>query len=339
MEDYAPTYEPYQFILELFRGVSEGYVEVMYKAPDGVKLYPGIHVAWADLPLTDIDPALPFIQRNNAAGYGVHLGMAVRGRKYEPEQRINKYGKPYLAYRRGKEADATYLTALWVDVDMPGDEGYRRIVEMAVPPAFIVSSGGGWHAYWLLYEPLIIHAGNRENIIRTLKGMAVACDGDTQVSDLARVMRLPGTVNTKPERNGARCEIVDSIPWRVHYEDLEVTYAPLIPPVQPQITRYVPSPDDKQLPRWIENYLATGAVQGERNATLNKAAWQLFNNGYTNAEVTSILTGRAMSDGLNEREINLTIASAERAKRGAPSLDRTLGHVMAADDHLLRFRK
>ena len=334
------VYKPHEFILELYRGIETGFVEVMYKAPSGVRMYPGIHIAWAELPLTDLDPALPYIHANNQKGYGVHLGIGVRGCKYEPEERISETtGRPYTAHPRGKESDITYLTALWVDVDIPGNEGYKRIVSIDAPPSFIVSSGGGWHAYWLLLDPLEVHPGNTDAIKRTLKGLALACGGDTAVSDLNRSLRLPGTINTKPERGGAVCELVDSIPWRIRYEELELAYAPLAAPLRPAITRHVPISNERKVPRWVENYIQTGAVQGERNATLNKAAWQLFNDGFTRAEVDSLLTGRALSDGLDEREIAITINSAQRAKRGAPSVERGLANTMAADDHLMKYRR
>ena len=66
-------------------------------------------------------------------------------------------------------------------------------------------SGGGLHFYWLLTEALDIRqsadnaAETEESVVAVLKQLAGIMAGDTSVCDLARIMRLPGSHNTKPE--------------------------------------------------------------------------------------------------------------------------------------------
>ncbi len=57
------------------------------------------------------------------------------------------------------------------------------------------------HAYWWLDEPLADMARARE----LLQGLAERTGGD-RLSP-AQCLRLPNTINTKPGRNGQRCEI------------------------------------------------------------------------------------------------------------------------------------
>ena len=76
---------------------------------------------------------------------------------------------------------------------------------LPLPPSVIIDSGGGLHAYWLLNEAIDVSADaqdaetTEEAITSACKQLAGICAGDLNVCDLARVMRLPGTLNSKPE--------------------------------------------------------------------------------------------------------------------------------------------
>lgn len=333
------TLKPHEFIETLFGELPNGFVEVCYLAPESASLYPRTVVHWAELPLSTLDPELPHVMEMNARGYNVYYAPCARGRKYEPETRISeKSGKPYTVHLRGKAYDATWITALWVDIDNPGEEGYRQLIDNMLPPSIIVSSGGGWHGYWLLTEPMSVDESNRDTIKRTLKGMAIASGGDTKVADLARIMRLPGTVNTKPGR-GQTCVVRDFIPGRYYYNDLEVTYAPLAAPAMPAISRVIPITASAGMPKWVDNYLTSGAVSGERNNTAYAAARALLDNGFSMNETERLIRNRALADGLTDQEINVLLSSADHAPRSAPNLEHGIGNTIAADDHLLRNRK
>src|SRR5436309_937128 len=100
------------------------------------------------------------------------------------------------------------VPALWADMD-PEDgvhldrwrrDTLSRLGGLWVPPTIVVDSGRGFHGYWVLDRPIrietphdayLVVAGNR-SFERLL-------DGDS-VSDLARVMRLPGTINPKNQK-------------------------------------------------------------------------------------------------------------------------------------------
>ncbi len=329
--------EPHQFLELLFCNVPDGFIEVCYLAPEGMKLYPHTVVAWRPLPLGHVEPGLARVMEFNRDGYGCYFAPVIRNRAYEPEEKINKNGRPYLFYPRGKATDAYWITALWVDVDVAGSEGYEKLASLNPPASVIINSGGGWHGYWLLTEPLKIGDWNRDAIKQTIKGMNIACGGDTKVADLARIMRLPGTVNTKPGR-GNVCEIYDHIPAYYHYNELEVQYAPLAAPAQLPIRRAIPVAASVGMPRWVEEYLNTGAPKGERNSRAYAAARALLDNGFSGVEVERMVWSRASADGLDDHEIATLLRSAEMAPRNAPNIDRTIHTGIATDDHLMRYR-
>lgn len=223
-----------EFLQTLYGGVDRGWLESTFLAPDGVKVYPRTVVLWRELPIGTVDPAMPKIHAMNAQGYGCYYGVSVRRERKQGEWRVKKQtGEKYWCeYPRGSERDALYLTALYADIDAKdygGDLQRAREQVASLQPSITVASGGGYHGLLLLDTPLAIHDDNRADVKRTLKGIAKHVSSDPSVAELARVLRLPGTVNTKPERAGARCEVVDAQPIRYRYEDLFLKYAALIP--------------------------------------------------------------------------------------------------------------
>jgi len=73
----------------------------------------------------------------------------------------------------------------------------RRLADtFPVPPSIVVNSGGGLHLYWLLKEPLPAQE-YRERIEALNRKLASVLAGDLQATDVCRLMRLPGTTNSK----------------------------------------------------------------------------------------------------------------------------------------------
>ena len=94
------------------------------------------------------------------------------------------------------------MPALWIDIDSAPDErqrDYDRLCAFDPAPSFIVDSGGGWHAYWLLDEPLALqNDADRQNVASLLRGLFASLGGDPgYVKSVASVMRLPDSINTK----------------------------------------------------------------------------------------------------------------------------------------------
>jgi hypothetical protein len=132
---------------------------------------------------------------------------------------------------RGTAADVAYLAALWADLDVAGP-GHSPAadalplpptraaaidaVATLPPPSVFVDSGGGLQAWWLFAEPLAIDDSNRAEVAEVAAGWgrALVAAGAAKgwhvddVSDLARILRPPGTVNRKPGRAPAPVFIV-----------------------------------------------------------------------------------------------------------------------------------
>jgi hypothetical protein len=107
-----------------------------------------------------------------------------------------------VATRRGKRGDkahAAEVVAFWCDLDfkdVPEAEALARIAEFPVACSLLIHSGGGLHVYWFLTEPLDAHDVRVEPI---LKGIAKQLGADAACAEIARVLRVPGTKNFKPE--------------------------------------------------------------------------------------------------------------------------------------------
>jgi hypothetical protein len=129
-----------------------------------------------------------FIKETTARRMAAYFGVALR--------------TPAAAKdRKGDAARCQTLTALFVDADfkhLGEDITRQRLADFAIPPSIIVNSGGGLHPYWLLRQPLDLQRDYRgaQSILRRLaKGVADVVD--VSVSEPARVLRVPGSLNFK----------------------------------------------------------------------------------------------------------------------------------------------
>jgi hypothetical protein len=104
-------------------------------------------------------------------------------------------------HRKGDAEHCHLLTALFVDADfkeMTEDYIRTELAKYSTPPSIVVNSGGGLHPYWLLRQPLdlqVDYEGARE-VLRSL-AYTVACVRDVSVSEPARILRIPGSLNFK----------------------------------------------------------------------------------------------------------------------------------------------
>ncbi|MHC2618250.1 hypothetical protein ACVIW2_000282 [Bradyrhizobium huanghuaihaiense] len=109
--------------------------------------------------------------------------------------------------KRNKE-NAREIIALFADLDFKNidslpaypiearAEALRQVKRLRHQPSIIVFSGGGFHCYWLLKEALDARA-EQERIEGALRQLSDIVAGDLAVCEIARVLRLPGSHNTK----------------------------------------------------------------------------------------------------------------------------------------------
>lgn len=123
--------------------------------------------------------------------------------------------------RRCLSNEVAGIVGLWADLDLKSDahkkdalpstiEDALKILPVQFPPTFVVRTGNGAHAWWLFREPLIFGTdAERQDVAglvchwQTLLRLNAAAHGWSfdRLSDLARVLRIPGTQNSKDPHN------------------------------------------------------------------------------------------------------------------------------------------
>lgn len=178
-----------------------------------------------------------------------------------------------------------------------------------IAPSAIIDSGGGFHCYFFLDTPVMLNDTNRARMDELQKQFVHVVGSDDGAKDLARVLRVPGTFNTKYPT-----------PRPVEFVEFSrVTYAlddivsimgdahPVIEPANP-IEDYTGPKSSAGL-----NGFVHGAPKGERNKKLFWAACKMYDAGADLNAVTKELADAAVKNGLPEKEVASTIKSA-----GAP---------------------
>ena len=310
--------ETERFLAHIFAGV-RGFFEVTLIHPQrarGKNILTRFYELGVDTPDWDRIAAL------NDEGWGCYYGTSVTA---QPPR-----------YGRRKEADVTALSCLWCEFDFK-DGVYATVDDVIqasgdfVPPTALVFSGGGLHCLYRI-APVAVTPHNRAAIKETIRGMALAMKADTAATDLARVLRLPGTRNTKPGRGGAMCELIDLIDGEYTLDTFD-EYREFAQPVRRAIKRSLPRHRPDDLPPKVQEYLDMTIPQGQRNAALNLAAWVLHTEGFSRADADHLLMGKALADGLPDREVERTITSAFAAPPGVPSYlsKRAVSRIRAAE--------
>jgi hypothetical protein len=122
------------------------------------------------------------------------------------------------------KATLAELNGLHVDIDAKSitigiDEAEQKLREVMHLPSKLVASGGGLHAYWLFKEALPAAPENIERVETLLRLLADHLGGDPACAEASRLMRLPGSHNTK---DGAWTEVrvVEDRPLRYELDDL-----------------------------------------------------------------------------------------------------------------------
>jgi hypothetical protein len=121
--------------------------------------------------------------------------------------------------------DVAEIGFLWADVDfkdISDDKACveRRLANLKYPPSYTVFTGHGIHCYWQLTESVDAQA-MMDRVEDDLRLLADLVGGDRQVCEIARVMRLPGSHNSKFQGEMIPVEILTSSGKRYELDDLE----------------------------------------------------------------------------------------------------------------------
>lgn len=244
--------------------------------------------------------------------------------------------KPAKEGSRGTAADSKNFIGLWTDIDfgttghaakgvLPPDAASAQMIYdgSGLPEASItVNSGGGLYHIVKLAEPLDItddelrmriNALSRRwqyRVKDTAEGMGYAYG--TGVADLARVLRIPGTINAK-DWNNRRHTSFQSSGARYTLDELEEACPAPPRPTRPAPLTGEPAKDARaRLDHHLEDMRATTF---ERNNRLNKLAYMSFQyvaaGQLIETEVEQAFIDAGLDAGLDEREVQATVASAK----------------------------
>lgn len=195
-------------------GDAEGYVNIVSTG------------SWAGRCFRDLEAATAYVSSLDALGkQGIYARVTTLASPPTPDSD----GNP----RRGSVEDTHEFIGFWADLDLAGPghkttetlpstyEDLAAILDLAgLPqPTEWVSSGGGMYPWWLLPNPMPLRdagalayaatvADDWQKLIE-LASNKLGFHYGSGVGDLARVLRVPGTVNRKVRDNPRMCE------WRI----------------------------------------------------------------------------------------------------------------------------
>lgn len=145
-------------------------------------------------------------------------------------------------YKRLQNAYLASVNALYTEFDFKGfasaEAATEHVANLPHQPSVIINSGGGLHCYWLLDVAFVCTDETARERLRTcISAFVTANGGDTSAKDLARVLRVPDTFNTKytpPRRvSFVRCDYEHEY----QFETLETWALSQCPPPQPKRER------------------------------------------------------------------------------------------------------
>lgn len=252
------------------------------------------------------------------------------------------FGANPRARRGGTDADVSVFRCLFVDIDE--DVGEAAVLERAekagLPePTALVMSGHGWQCWWRLAEPMTDAAAWTTAQRRLISAMR----SDHRIKDPARIMRLPGTINTKSDpwvrAELARCADAGQCVYPI--DDLLA----VLPPVEKiphesvlHHERAMLSGERAKLAYATMDFVMNGAREGERNHRLFNAACDMCGCGYTADEAWAKLEPPASMSGLGRDEIQTAIESAfgkQRTPAKPPTVEMPSKGWSAIPDEML----
>jgi hypothetical protein len=214
--------------------------------------------------------------------------------------------------RRSKET-VFEIVCLHADIDLSKvdtapDAIPHQLNQLEFLPSKVVASGHGFHAYWLLTEAIPATPESIAQVEDLLRKLADMLGGDPAVCEVARLMRLPGSHNTK---DGGRVpvQVVVDNPYRYELGDL----AEWIAETQPIISRKSAAPSGNP---FLDVRMPCGGPAVDVDARL--AAMEFQGAGETSIHQTQCSTVAAMLNrGITADDVVIKVLAATRAAAGA----------------------
>ncbi len=242
---------------------------------------------------------------------------------------INPFPEPCNG-RRPRKADICAANVLFADLDAKAFDSPRaclaHLSRLDPQPSVAVATGGGYHCYWLLKEPVPLESDAMKDFWRMVcVGWAIGCGSDRAAADITRLGRLPGTLNGKysPPRE-VRILCARDIIYDEHDLAQKAMEAYNLDEHARLKARYwmeeVPVPSGvvwrsrvtEKLTEKFSKMLA-GEKEGNRNNLLYWCARVLAARNGLDEQAQRALVAAGMAAGLSERECNATVRSAIRS--------------------------
>lgn len=244
---------------------------------------------------------------------------------------------------RGEAKDVYCLTVVFVDFDIakPGvhassklprteEELLEFIKSLPIPPSVIIRSGHGLHCYWFLDEPIMIETdADRQEAQSLLKGWEAYINYRAfpkgwefdHVCELARVLRVPGTLNRKNPANPRRVEVVmenknEHSPS--HFREYQAPTTPSSTHSQGFLSESDRAFMDQGRARQDRFELPDEIPEGKRNATIFKYAASLRARGLKPEEIYPLLreANKRCQPPITDEEVRTISRSASQYPEG-----------------------
>jgi len=177
--------------------------------------------------------------RNRNVYWGVHPCAAIPPTNSRGQARKPRYVRAQLPY-------IAAINCLFAEFDGGADAALARLEDLPYYPTAVIHSGGGLHCYWLLEDTVPVTDANRAEIAHLQAAWVELVGADDGAKDLARVLRVPGTYNRKPERRRPdgtypQVELLEYHEYRLYdLARLAALLPPYVPPA-PQTLAKVPT--------------------------------------------------------------------------------------------------
>lgn len=233
---------------KLIWGDTPGWAELTAISKTGVKAFP--------FQVPESIEQIPAAAVNHNRSANVYMGVLLRKEKWpRATGKMDHQGKPVMEHR-GTELNAQSSWVVWLEADFAehGHKGKtvpeatirKALKEFPHKPSVILKSGGGIQVYWLLRE--VAEGEDLWRVKAINKALAKFFGADPQSVDLARILRVPGSMNIKynPPRK------VEITWWKPDFRYLLDDFEDLLP-----VEKILPGPQEYQLP--AQTQLATAA--------------------------------------------------------------------------------
>lgn len=174
----------------------------------------------------DVTAAARFVE--SVHGQDVYMGFGLSPEDYGPTHRC-------------PSENIVSIAGAWADLDLYSEahrskplphtiEEALAIIPSDLPPTIVLRTGNGLQAWWLFREPEVLSTGEERdravrvmNRLHTLLRLRADRKGWSydRLSDLARVVRIPGTINAKDQANPKSVEVYSQSDRRYNLSDLE----------------------------------------------------------------------------------------------------------------------